>query len=75
MSTATHASLPSRVAVRWYQVTLLILGLALAAVTALAVYLAVNNPTAERIPIPNPGTSYYSGTVVEQPCYQPQVPC
>jgi hypothetical protein len=52
----------------------MVLGLALAAVTALAVYLAVNHPTVAAIPAPNSGTGY-SGTVAEQPCYQPQVPC
>jgi hypothetical protein len=51
-----------------------VLGVALAAVTALALYLAVNNPTAAAIPAANSETSY-SGTVDEQPCYQPQVPC
>ena len=74
MSAATRASLPSRVAVRWYQVAVIVLGLALAAVTALALYLAVNNPTAGAIPGSDSGTGY-SATVAEQPCYQPQVPC
>lgn len=73
MSAATQASLPARVAVRWYQFAVLVLGVALAAVTALAVYFAINNPTAA-IPALNSGSSY-SGTVPEQPCYQPQVPC
>ena len=67
--TATQASLPARAAVRWYQLAVIVLGLALAAVTALAVYLAVNNPTAAPVP-PSP-----SGPVAEQPCWQPQVPC
>jgi hypothetical protein len=74
MSAAAHASLPSRVAVWWYQVAVIVLGLALAAVTALAVYLAVHNPAVAATPGPNSGTGY-SGTVAEQPCYQPQVPC
>ena len=74
MSAATQVSLPSRVAVRWYQVAVLVLGVALAAVTALAVYLAVNNPTAAAIPPPNSGASS-PGTVAEQPCFQHQVPC
>ena len=43
---ATQASLPSRAAVRWYQLAVIVLGLALAAVTALAIYLAVNHSTA-----------------------------
>ena len=63
---ATQASLPSRAAVRWYQLAVIVLGLALAAVTALAVFLAVNNPTAAPS-VPGPGTA--------QPCWQPQVPC
>ena len=74
MSAATQASLPSRIAVRWYQVAVIVLGLALAAVTALALYLAVNNPTAAAIPGSDSGTGS-SGNVAEQPCYQPLVPC
>jgi hypothetical protein len=69
MSAATQASLPSRVAVRWYQVAVMVLGLALAAVTALAIYLAVRDSS----PTPIPAGS--TGTVAEQPCYRPQVPC
>ena len=64
---ATQASLPSRAAVRWYQLAVIVLGLALAAVTALAVYLAVSNPTVAPSGTPGPGTA--------QPCWQPQVPC
>ena len=67
---ATQASLPSRVAVRWYQLAVIVLGLALAAVTALAVYLAVNNPTATAIPGSDSAT-VYSG----HPCWQIHVPC
>lgn len=74
MSAATQASLPSAgVAVRWYRLAVIVLGVALAAVTAVAVYLAVNNPTTES-PAPNPGTGH-SGTVAGHPCWQPQVPC
>ena len=71
--TATQASRPSRAAVRWYQFAVIVLGLALAAVTALAIYLAVNHSTATA----SPGTSgtVHSGTVAEQTCYQPRVPC
>jgi hypothetical protein len=68
-STATGAGLPSRVAVRWYRLAVIVLGVALAAVTALAVFLAVNNSTAAAVP---GGTS---GSVTEQPCWQPQEPC
>jgi hypothetical protein len=67
--TATQAGLPSRVAVRWYRLAVIVLGVALAAVTALAVYLAINNPTAAAVP------DSPSGPVAEQPCWQPQVPC
>ena len=74
MSAATHAGLPSRVAVRWYQLAVIVLGVALAAVTALAVYLAVNNSTAEATPAGSSGTGY-SGTVADRPCWQPQVAC
>jgi len=70
---ATRASLPSRAAVRWYQLAVLVLGLALAAVTALAVYFAVHNPTAAAVPATISGTGH--GTVAEQPCWQPQIPC
>jgi hypothetical protein len=45
----------------------IVLGLALAVVTALAVYFAVNDSDAV-LGIP-------SGPVTEQPCWQPQVPC
>jgi hypothetical protein len=72
--TATQASLPSRVAVRWYQLAVIVLGVALAAVTALAVYLAVNNSTATAVPGSTSGPGY-SGTSAEQPCWQPKVPC
>jgi hypothetical protein len=44
--TATQASLPSRAAVRWHLLAVIILGVALAAVTAVAVYLAGNDSTA-----------------------------
>jgi hypothetical protein len=73
-STTTQASLPSRAAVRWYQLAVLVLALALAAVTALAVYLAVHNPTVATVPATSSGTNH-SGTVAEQPCWQPQIPC
>ena len=66
--TATQASLPSRAAVRWYQLAVIVLGLALAAVTALAIYFAVNHSTAT-------SGSVHPGPVIEQPCWQPQVPC
>jgi hypothetical protein len=69
MSAAVQTSLPSRVTIRWYQVVVMVLGLALIAATALAVYLAVNKPTAAAVP----GTD--SGTVAEQTCYRPHVPC
>jgi hypothetical protein len=67
-ATATQASLPSRAAVRWYQLAVIVLGLALAAVTALAIYLAVDHSTATS------GT-VHSGPVAGQPCWQAQVPC
>jgi hypothetical protein len=67
--TATQAGPPSRVAIRWYQLAVIVLGVALAAVIALAVYFAVNNSTAAAVP----GSP--SGPVAEQPCWQPQVPC
>jgi hypothetical protein len=66
--TATQASLPSRAAVRWYQLAVIVLGLALAAVTAMAIYLAVNHSTATS------GT-VHPGPFTEQPCWQSQVPC
>ncbi len=69
-----QASLPSRAVVRWYQLAVVVLGLALAAVTALAIYLAVNHSTATASPTGSTGT-LHSGTVAEHPCYQPQVPC
>jgi hypothetical protein len=65
---ATQANLPSRAAVRWYQLTVIVLGLVLAAVTALAIYLAVNHSTATS------GT-VHPGTVTGQPCWKSQVPC
>jgi len=79
MSTATptttpvgmQASLPARVTVRWYQFAVIVLGLALAAVTTLVVYLAVNNPSA----VPSTFETGPSETGTEQPCWQSQVPC
>jgi hypothetical protein len=71
---ATQAGLPSRAAVRWYQLAVIVLGLALAAVTALAVYLAVNNPTATAMPGSNSAT-VDSGTGAEHPCWQIHIPC
>ena len=65
--TATQTGPPSRVAIRWYQLAVIVLGVA--AVIALAVYFAVNNSTAAAVP------RSPSGPVAEQPCWQPQVPC
>jgi len=65
VSTATQASLQSRAAARWYQLAVIVLGLALAAVTALAIYFAVNDSTA---------TPIHSEPGIERLC-QPQVPC
>jgi hypothetical protein len=74
MSIATQASLPSRVAVRWYQLALVVLAVALAAVTALAVFLAVNNPsTAAGATITSGGG--YAGTIDDHPCWRVHVPC
>lgn len=67
--TATQAGLPSRVAIRWYQLAVIVLGLALAVVTALAVYFAVDDSTVV------PSSTSPSETVAEEPCWQPQVPC
>ena len=85
MSTATStttqaappAGLPSRTAVRWYQLAVIVLGVALAAVTALAVYLAVNNSTSTVIPASN-SASVQSGTYKTyngHPCWQIHLPC
>jgi hypothetical protein len=65
---ATQASDPSRVGTHWYQLAVIVLCLALAAVTALAIYLAVNHST---------GTSgtVHLGPVSGQPCWRSQVPC
>jgi hypothetical protein len=77
MSAATQAGRPSRVVVRWYQLAVVVLGLALAAVTVLAVYLALNNSAAAATPATGSGYSGTgnSGTVADQPCWRPQVPC
>jgi hypothetical protein len=66
---AAQTSVRSRVPVRWYQIAVVVLGLALAAVTALTVYLAARDTAATPIPPSN------STIVAEQPCYRPQVPC
>ena len=72
-STATEAGLPSRLTVRWYQIILIVLSLALAAVTALAVYYqGEHNPT-NAVPATNSETGH-PGTVAEYPCY-PLHPC
>jgi len=52
----------------------IVLGVALATVTVLAVYLAVNNPTTAAVSTTTSETGY-SGTIDDHPCYQPQVPC
>jgi hypothetical protein len=65
---ATQASLPSRAAVRWYQLAVIVLGLALVAVTALAIYFAVDHSTAT-------SGNVHRGPVTVQPCWQSQVPC
>ena len=64
--TGTQASLPFRAAVRWYQLAVIVLGLALAAVTALAISFALNQSTAGTV---------HPGPVTEQPCWQSQVAC
>jgi hypothetical protein len=69
MSTAAQASLPSRVASRWYQLALTMLGVALAAVTALAISLAVQHPSPTPIPTGNPSP------VSQQPCVKLHDPC
>jgi hypothetical protein len=71
---APQANLPPRAAVRWYQLAVIVLGLALAAVTTLAIYLAANHTTATASPTGSSAT-VHSGTVAEHPCYQPKVPC
>jgi hypothetical protein len=55
-------------ALRWYQLAVIVLGLALAGVTALALYLTVNHSTAA-------SETVHSGPITEQPCWQSQVPC
>ena len=72
--TATQASLPSRAAVRWYQLIVVVLGAALAAVTALAVYLAVNNPTTAAVPTTTSETGA-SRTYNGHPCWEIHLPC
>jgi hypothetical protein len=69
MSTATQTSLPSRVAVRWYQLALTVLGVALAAVTVLAISLAVHDSTPTPLPTGNPSP------VSQQPCVKLHDPC
>ena len=71
---ATQASLPSRAAVRWYQLAVIVLGLGLAAVTALAIYLAVNQSTATASPTGTAGTVQPT-LFNEDPCYKTRVPC
>jgi hypothetical protein len=69
MSTATHASRPSQVTARWYQLALTVLGLALVAVTALAVYLGVPHTNFTPLPTSN------SEPVPEHPCVKLHDPC
>jgi hypothetical protein len=69
MSTAAQASLPSRIAGRWYQLALAVLGLALVAVTALAISLAVHGSSRTPLPTSNPSP------VAQQPCVKIHDPC
>ena len=64
---ATKASLPSRAAVRWYRVALIVLGVGLAAIAALAIQLAANKSTVT-------SATVHSGPVIEQPRWQSQTP-
>ena len=80
MSAATQTSVPSRVAVRTYQIALIVLSLALAAVTALAIYFADHDSTATAGPTGTSGTSGTSGTVHSStynghPCWEIHLPC
>jgi len=69
MSAAAQTSVRSRVPLRWYQIAVVVLGLALATATALTTYLAARDTTATPIPASN------AAPVAEQPCYRPHVPC
>jgi hypothetical protein len=73
MSTPTHASRPSRVTARWYQLALTVLGLALVAVTALAVYLAAPHTNSTEPPTQLPTSN--SESVPEHPCVKLHDPC
>jgi hypothetical protein len=66
--TARQASFPSRAALRWCQLAIIVLGLALTAVTATAIYLTVNHSTAT-------SATVHTGPVTEQACWQSQVLC
>lgn len=69
MSTATQTSLPSRAVGRWYQLALTVLGVALLAVTALAISLAVHHSSPTPLPTSNPSPAS------QQPCVKLHDPC
>jgi hypothetical protein len=72
LETAPAPTTSSRAAsVRYYRLAVLVLGVALAAMIAVTVYLAVrSNPAADQATIPPP-----SGTSQVDQCFRPAVPC
>jgi hypothetical protein len=71
LETAPAPTTSSRAAsVRYYRLAVLVLGVALAAMIAVTVYLAVRSPAADQATIPPP-----SGTSQVDQCFRPAVPC
>lgn len=71
MSATTSAIAPSAAAHRWYRLVVLLLGVALAAMTALTVYLAATRTT-----VTTQSTSPAPvGTSQGEACVRPAIPC
>lgn len=73
MSSATQ-SVPTTAPARWHQFVVMALGLALVAMTAVAVYLAARSPEVTPAPAGDSETAFHDRLPTES-CYQPQVAC
>jgi cytochrome c-type biogenesis protein CcmH/NrfG len=72
MSATTSAAVPAGTTLHWYRLVVVLLAVALAAMTALTVYLAVARPTTAADPPASPAPL---PTSQAHDCYKPAVPC
>ena len=72
MSASTSTTAPPVAAHRWYQLVVLLLGVALAAMTAFAVYLAATRTAAATGQTTTPAPPSNSQG---EPCFRQAVPC